>query len=97
MESVAHALPTLAEHGSHRWVVTLHFTTINAEETMMFINEAVLRMLARVQTRAHDEDGQGLAEYGLILALIAVVCIIALTALGEGVAAKIGEVTAGLS
>jgi pilus assembly protein Flp/PilA len=61
---------------------------------MRFMNEAVLRMLARVQTR--DEEGQGLAEYGLILALIAVVCIIALTALGEGVAAKIGEVTAGL-
>ena len=30
----------------------------------------------------HDEDGQGLAEYSLILALIAIVAIIALIFLG---------------
>ncbi|MFQ5381949.1 MAG: Flp family type IVb pilin [Dehalococcoidia bacterium] len=29
-----------------------------------------------------DEEGQGLAEYGLILALIAVVCVTALSTLG---------------
>lgn len=32
-----------------------------------------------------DEEGQGLAEYGLILALIAVVCVGALTALGTSI------------
>ena len=42
------------------------------------------------------EEGQGLAEYGLILALIAVACIVALTALGGGIASKMGEVTAKL-
>ncbi len=31
---------------------------------------------------AHDEEGQGLAEYALILALIAIVAIISLTFLG---------------
>jgi pilus assembly protein Flp/PilA len=31
------------------------------------------------------EEGQGMAEYGLILALVAVVVIAALTALGQGV------------
>ncbi|MCO5201307.1 MAG: Flp family type IVb pilin [Chloroflexi bacterium] len=31
------------------------------------------------------EEGQGLAEYGLILALIAIVCIAALTLLGGNV------------
>jgi pilus assembly protein Flp/PilA len=42
---------------------------------------------------AQDEEGQGLAEYGLILALIAVVCIGALTLLGSGLAATLGEIT----
>jgi pilus assembly protein Flp/PilA len=61
----------------------------------MFINETVLRFLARVQS-ARDEEGQGLAEYGLILALIAVVAIAALTALGNGIVAKLNQVTAAL-
>lgn len=33
------------------------------------------------------EQGQGLAEYSLILALIALVCIAALTLLGQNIAA----------
>lgn len=39
-----------------------------------------------------DESGQGMAEYGLILALIAVVAIIALQTLGGGVSNKLNEV-----
>ena len=35
------------------------------------------------------EEGASLAEYGLLVALIAVVCIVAVTALGTNVAAKI--------
>jgi len=45
---------------------------------------------------ARDEEGQGLAEYGLILALIAVACILALTALGGGIASTLGSVTSSL-
>lgn len=30
----------------------------------------------------HDEEGQGMVEYGLIIALIAIVVIVALIALG---------------
>ncbi len=37
-----------------------------------------------------DESGQGLAEYGLILALIAVVCVAGLTSLGQGIASTAG-------
>jgi Flp pilus assembly pilin Flp len=41
-----------------------------------------------------DERGQGLAEYALILALIAIVSIVALIFLGDqiaGILSKIGE------
>lgn len=40
-----------------------------------------------------EETGQGMAEYGLILALVAVVVIGALVALGGGIGDKFGEVT----
>jgi pilus assembly protein Flp/PilA len=61
---------------------------------MSKINNWMLRKVAAYKTR--DEEGQGLAEYGLILALIAVVCITALTLLGGNVAAKLNQVAAAL-
>lgn len=39
-----------------------------------------------------DESGQGLAEYALILALIAVVVIAALTGIGTSVRDKLNQV-----
>lgn len=42
-------------------------------------------MLKRFAARMKDEKEQALAEYGLILALIAVVCVLALTGLGTKV------------
>jgi pilus assembly protein Flp/PilA len=45
---------------------------------------------------AEEEAGQGLAEYGLILALIAVVAIAALTGLGTAIANELTKVTAAL-
>lgn len=35
-------------------------------------------MLSRVASFIHDDDGQGMAEYALILSLISVVAIVAL-------------------
>jgi pilus assembly protein Flp/PilA len=49
-----------------------------------------------VEFQTAREEGQGLAEYGLILALIAVACIVALTALGGGIAGTLDTVTAKL-
>jgi len=49
-----------------------------------------------IAIKHRDEEGQGLAEYGLILALIAVVCIAALELLGTGISSKIGEINAKL-
>jgi pilus assembly protein Flp/PilA len=42
------------------------------------------------------EDGQALVEYGLILALVAVVCVAALTALGTGVEGILTDISAEL-
>lgn len=35
-----------------------------------------------------DEEGQSLAEYGLLMALIAVACLVAVKTLGGSIAAK---------
>ena len=56
------------------------------------INEALLGIVARFR----GENGQALAEYGLLLALIAVVCIAVLTLLGLAVQGTLSSVTAAL-
>ena len=64
---------------------------------MSKIQNWALRKMVAVQARRNDEEGQGLAEYGLILALIAVVCIIALTALGGQVNSTLESITDGFT
>lgn len=49
----------------------------------------VLATLARLRDR---EEGQGLAEYGLILALVAVVVVGAVTLLGTNINSKINSI-----
>ena len=49
---------------------------------MSVINDMYLRFLAALD---RDEEGQGLAEYALILALIAIVAIVALLFLGGAI------------
>ena len=44
-----------------------------------------------------QEEGQALAEYGLILAIIAVAAIVALWALSDTIKEKLNEVTTGFS
>ena len=55
--------------------------------------EGMLRMIIGLQTwiaTARDrEEGQALVEYALILALIAVVSLVALEALGTGVSTQL--------
>jgi pilus assembly protein Flp/PilA len=43
-----------------------------------------------------EESGQGLVEYGLILSLIALVCVLALTTLGSDVSSLLSSVAAKL-
>jgi pilus assembly protein Flp/PilA len=56
------------------------------------INEALVAFVSRFER----EDGQALAEYGLLLALIAVACLVALTALGLAIAGTLGSITGAL-
>jgi pilus assembly protein Flp/PilA len=53
-------------------------------------------MFKRIHAMVKDEKGQALAEYGLILALIAVICIGALTLLGGNVSGTLGSIAAAL-
>lgn len=50
-------------------------------------------MLTLVKRLWTEEEGQGMVEYGLILALVAVLVIGALTLLGEGVEGIFEKVT----
>ncbi len=54
------------------------------------ISAALLRFVSRFER----EEGQALAEYGLILALIAVAAIIALGVLGVAIAGQLDAITA---
>jgi pilus assembly protein Flp/PilA len=54
-------------------------------------------MLKKFANFVKKEEGQALAEYGLILALIAVVCVLALTGLGTAVQGKLVEIAAEIS
>ena len=45
----------------------------------------------RLLARFRSEEGQALAEYGLIVALIAVVCILTLTAVGVAISGNLGD------
>jgi pilus assembly protein Flp/PilA len=50
-------------------------------------------ILQRLRARfERDDDGQGLAEYALILGLIAVVCIVALLYMGSQVSDKLSVI-----
>jgi pilus assembly protein Flp/PilA len=57
------------------------------------INDFVLRVVAWSQS----EKGQALTEYGLILALIAVVCMVAVGAIGLAINGFLGQIAAKLT
>lgn len=53
-------------------------------------------MLTALQARLEDEEGQGLAEYALILVFIAIVAVVALTFLGSSISSILSKVANGL-
>ncbi|HQE06059.1 MAG: Flp family type IVb pilin [Tepidanaerobacteraceae bacterium] len=50
-------------------------------------------MLTHVKKLWTGQEGQGMAEYGLILALVAIAVIVALGNLGKNISAKVEEVS----
>jgi pilus assembly protein Flp/PilA len=53
-------------------------------------------MFSHLVAKMKGEKGQALAEYGLILALIAVICVGALTLLGGNVNTTLGTIASAL-
>ncbi len=51
-----------------------------------------MSLLFALITSSRDDEGQGLAEYALILALIAVIAIVALLFVGQGVSRTLSTV-----
>ncbi len=59
------------------------------------MNALMERVMIRMMIRMKDERGQALAEYALILAFIAIVCVAALTVLGLAISAGFGSIMGG--
>jgi pilus assembly protein Flp/PilA len=57
----------------------------------------VAKTIARIGERKNREDGQALAEYALILALVAVFCIAALQALGGSISDTLNAIASAIS
>jgi pilus assembly protein Flp/PilA len=53
-------------------------------------------MLQKIKGLFIEEEGQALTEYGLIIGLIAVACIVAITAVGTEIGALLNDVVKGL-
>ncbi len=49
-------------------------------------------MIMNLLATLRRDEGQDLAEYGLVIALIAVVCVLALTALGGSISSTLNSI-----
>jgi pilus assembly protein Flp/PilA len=56
----------------------------------------VLKLFAYADSLRRNEDGQTMAEYGVVLAVITLAVIVTLTTLGTNIDTKIGEVVTNL-
>jgi pilus assembly protein Flp/PilA len=61
------------------------------------LNTEILRIYAAIHARIEREEGQALVEYALILALIAIVSIVVLQAMGLNISRVFNKVNTQLS
>jgi pilus assembly protein Flp/PilA len=54
-------------------------------------------LLQLINRFRRNEDGAALAEYGLLVALIAVVCVVAITALGTQVSTAFSKIASNIA
>jgi pilus assembly protein Flp/PilA len=45
----------------------------------------------------HDDEGAALVEYGMLVGLIAVICVVAVTTLGKEVSAAFSDIASALA
>ena len=60
-------------------------------------HQQIVAPYLRARWGGNDETGASLVEYALLVALIAVVCIVAITFLGKSTGNKLSEVTSGIN
>ncbi len=53
-------------------------------------------LLQLINRFRRNEDGAALAEYGLLVALIAVVCVVAVTALGTNISVAFSKIASAI-
>lgn len=58
--------------------------------------EKLTKMYVQMRSKLQDEKGATMVEYGLMLALIAGVCIVVVTSIGTQAAAKFHTIAAAL-
>ena len=61
---------------------------------MQFVTEQYLKVVNAVESR---EEGQGLVEYALIIALVAILLVAALTGLKGGISNTFNTITSNLN
>lgn len=64
--------------------------------SQLYKGRSQMNLVKRLILRAKEERGQGMAEYAMILALVAVVAVAALTPLGTGIKTTLQSVTSSL-
>jgi pilus assembly protein Flp/PilA len=78
-------------------VLVWSFRGVSPELTFFEIGgDLMSRVLGNVTRVVREEEGASLAEYGLLLALIAIACIVSIVALGSSVSTMFSNVAASI-